>query len=210
MSIINEALKKASKSSEKEQDWFKTVLEPFETKSIQKAEKQDKISSLNLPKHPKRSTWSKVRVFLAAFFLLILLCGLPFGYYFMNLNLGNAQKVQSIASIQKVAIKPDQISFAVPFFALHAVKEKKEEKKETVAGSHTLSSSLEKPKSESIPKKMPRVELTGIMMENPPQALINGRFLKVGAKFKGVKIIQIVSNSVTFEYQGRKFKKWLD
>jgi hypothetical protein len=48
------------------------------------------------------------------------------------------------------------------------------------------------------------------MMENPPQALINGRFIKVGEKFRGVKVVKIVSDSVTFEYQGRKFKKLLD
>jgi len=213
MSIINEALKKASKSSEKEQDWFKTVLEPFETESIQKAEKQDKIPSLNSSgKHLKKSIWSKVRFFLAAFFLLILLCGLPFGYYFMNLNLDNAQKAQSIASIQKETIKPDQIPFAVPFFALHPVKEKQEEKKETVAGSDslTLPSSLEKPESKSVTKKMPRIELTGIMMENPPQVLVNGHFLSVGDKLEGVKVIKITPDSVMFEYQGRKFRKQMD
>jgi type II secretory pathway component PulC len=130
----------------------------------------------------------------------------------MNLSLGSAQKVQSTASTQKEAIKPNQASFPVPFFELHGVKEQKEEKKESLAGSDTLnlSSSREKPNSKSAVKKMPMIELTGIMMENPPQALINGRFLKVGGKFGGVKVVKIVSDSVTFEYQGRKFKKLLD
>jgi hypothetical protein len=48
------------------------------------------------------------------------------------------------------------------------------------------------------------------MMENPPQALVNGRFLKVGDKLEGVKVVKITSDFVTFEYQGRKFKKWID
>jgi type II secretory pathway component PulC len=130
----------------------------------------------------------------------------------MNLSLGSDQKVQSTASTPKETIKPNQTPFPVPFFELHQVKEQKEEKKETLVGSDSLSlsSSREKPKNKSLTKKTPRIELTGIMMENPPQALINGRFIKVGEKFRGVKVVKIVSDSVTFEYQGRKFKKLLD
>ena len=59
-------------------------------------------------------------------------------------------------------------------------------------------------------KKVSEVELTGIMMENPPQALVNGRFVTVGDKIQGVVVLEIQLDHVTFEYRGRKFKRWLD
>lgn len=57
--------------------------------------------------------------------------------------------------------------------------------------------------------EFPEIVLSGVMMENPPTALVNGRIVKAGDTIEGVRIVAIHPDRVVFKYRRRKFIKWL-
>jgi hypothetical protein len=208
MSIINEALKKASKTSEKNEAWVKTVLESFQTKpQTDKENDKERMALASSHSKMKKSLGRKGSVFV--FLGLLFICGSIGGYYFRDkITLAVSQIFNVFQKESQMAVQSPSVSDKIlpvltdqntqlqeaPSFMISEVKEQNFKKNQTTS---------------KISKKIPSIELTGIMMENPPQALINGRFLTAGEKFKGIQIVRIFPDHVTFLYQGKKFKKWL-
>ncbi|MBI1882934.1 MAG: general secretion pathway protein GspB [Chlamydiae bacterium] len=57
------------------------------------------------------------------------------------------------------------------------------------------------------PDEHPPITLNGIMMGEPPQALVNGRFVNEGDSVDGVKVVKIKSDHVVFKFEGKKFRR---
>jgi hypothetical protein len=167
MSIINEALKKASKEVSGAEQWKLDLR--VKQESAQKRQ-EPSIS-------PRTSGISWKTVFIALF---LCLCAVVIAATWYDWKQMERQKASVIPEKIVEAVKTPQI--------LPKVSSKKHAR----------------PKKKI---KIPDLKLSGIMMEYPPSALVNGQFVGVGDELEGAVVLEIHKDHVVFEFHGQKFKR---
>ena len=187
MSIINEALKKAAQERGNEKQWMPQKFKPTPIK-VDFSRKE--LLEEELIEERKESFFSSKKKYYVLFFVL--------GVVVLSLAVfrgwENKKYQLKTEDVNEITLKPLAPSFS------------KVEK--TVLSFQNASS--DNPSGQvSNDNELPFIELTGIMMENPPRALVNGQFVMVGDKVSGVKILKIYPDHVVFRYRKKNFKKFI-
>lgn len=203
MSIINEALKKAAQDRGKEEEWLPKEFKPTPVKKIDfLAVRQDTEVKEILEKNKQVSSKPKKSfIFLTAALSGSLVLTLGAGAYWFILKKNTKE-----AGLQSPRIaEKNTPSNAKDFHTLSNLSKNASPNKVSPPPVILETRSENALASENIP----RLELTGIMMEDRPQALVNGVFVKQGDEVNGVKILEIYSDHVVFQFGDKKFKKSL-
>ncbi|MBI1870802.1 MAG: general secretion pathway protein GspB [Chlamydiae bacterium] len=226
MSIINEALKKATIKGE----GIKVSLPGSPVTKLKENILQNRIIQGERPSLvTSRSRYSGIRriFFFLGLFCCLALLGFSLGYYLKVHPLqvkgpvtqkkdppSSEIKLQPISSdlksvlplsiaqteIKQESMEPAKKSFLSP-------KERSRDTEFFVS----LDSEKKHSSTSHLKQKFPKIELTGIMMETPPQALVNGQFVGEGDRVaEGVTVLKIEADHVTLSRNGHPFKKWIN
>lgn len=190
MSIIHEALKKAAQESAQADSLSNAVTSKGVISGLKKH--QDKGLSSVAPRLKRtilRRQSSKMPLsFYVSLVLTILLLALA-GYFVKTYFLPVETESETVENIQSAA----PVSVEEPA----NIQTRTEIKRD-------------KPVRKKKPIKIPKIEITGVMMENPPKALINGHIIQEGSSVDGVKVQKIHADHIKFSYRGKRFSRLVD
>jgi len=165
MSIINEALKKASKEVKGAEQWKLDVIEKRDTAHKQQMTEPAKTSGVS---------WKTVFIALS-----LCLCAVVIGATWYDWN--QMQREKALVIPAGIVAEPVHTKTAEVLSKKHVLPKKK--------------------------IKIPDLKLSGIMMEYPPSALVNGQFVGVGDELEGAVVLEIHKDYVMFEFRGQKIKR---
>ncbi len=186
MSVISEALKKVAQERGKEQEWLPKEFKSTPLKTD--FSKKEILEKKWMGEKKQKNFLSKKKYYILFFVLGLIALGTA-----VFRDLENRKYQISTADSKVFSLKPLTSSLS----------------KEKTFSSFKERDSSGSSKQVSDGGEFPLIELTGIMMENPPRALVNGQFVMVGDKVNGVKILKIYSDHVVFRFQKKNFKKFI-
>ena len=192
MSIIHEAIKKAAQDSGKSDSLSEAVLSDRGISGRPKSKERELSSIAPRLKRTlmKREAVPSPKSFYVALTLSIFLL-IGVGYFFKTYILVDNSESMTDEPALSTSVMPPVVE--VTPVMNHAVQPLKP------AGTRR-----------KIPVRIPKIDVTGVMLENPPKALINGHIIEEGSKIDNVRVVNIHSDRIDFSYRGKRFSRIVD